>query len=75
VTDGAFGLPINDLHVWSITSGFVALSAHVICAGGQHDEAILKNARTVLENEFSIHHSTIQIDRDDTCDVADHVHA
>ena len=66
---------VHDLHVWTITSGFVALSAHLTCGDRQHHESILKDAIAVLGTQFGIDHTTIQIDRDATCDVADHVHA
>jgi cobalt-zinc-cadmium efflux system protein len=44
VRSALFELPhvsnVHDLHVWTITSGFVALSAHVTCPGDHnHDSA------------------------------------
>lgn len=55
---------VHDLHVWTITSGFVALSAHVTCAGDGERDALLVAAQQLLETRFSIRHTTIQIDRD-----------
>jgi len=56
---------VHDLHVWTITSGLDALSAHV-----QHDETIvqaelLKRLRKRLHNEFGIDHLTIQMETPD----------
>ena len=63
---------IHDLHIWTITSGFVALSAHVTCPGDHAHDAILGTARAMLVERFGIRHTTIQIDRDRPCDGADH---
>lgn len=65
---------VHDLHVWTISSGFVALSAHLTGSDRQHHDSILKDASAVLGTQFDIHHTTIQIDRDETCDVVDQVH-
>ena len=56
---------VHDLHVWSITSGMVALSGHVRVAesatAAEHG-ATLAALRTTLEERFGIHHITIQIE-------------
>jgi cobalt-zinc-cadmium efflux system protein len=65
-------LNVHDLHVWTITSGFVALSAHVTCPGEDNHDPLLRDARTMLAERFSIRHTTIQIDRDVSCEGADH---
>jgi cobalt-zinc-cadmium efflux system protein len=53
---------VHDLHVWTITSGFISLSAHVVvtpdCA-----EKVLWDVRAVLHRRFGIDHSTIQVER------------
>lgn len=53
---------VHDLHVWTITSGMEALSAHVL-----HDETILqgellKRLRKQLHDQFGIDHLTIQME-------------
>jgi cobalt-zinc-cadmium efflux system protein len=63
---------VHDLHVWTITSGFVALSAHVTCLESVRHDAVLSAAQEVLERRFHIHHTTIQIDPDPTCESATH---
>ncbi len=52
---------VHDLHVWTITSGFVALSAHVV-AGPEAPPDLLVRLRTTLEEDFGIGHSTIQVE-------------
>jgi cobalt-zinc-cadmium efflux system protein len=66
---------VHDLHVWTITSGFVAMSAHVTCPGAHHHDAVLRDARKMLAERFDIRHTTIQIDHDAACDGADHPHS
>ncbi len=52
---------VHDLHVWTITSGFVALSAHV-SARAAAPEDLLWRIREMLEARFHIEHSTIQLE-------------
>jgi cobalt-zinc-cadmium efflux system protein len=63
---------VHDLHVWTITSGFVALSAHVTCAESAKRDDVLQSAQRVLAERFGIRHSTIQMDRDPSCDSVAH---
>jgi cobalt-zinc-cadmium efflux system protein len=63
---------VHDLHVWTITSGFVALSAHVTCPGSRNHDALLLAARTMLADRFGIRHTTIQVDRDESCEGTHH---
>lgn len=56
---------IHDLHVWTITSGMDALSAHVVLAGEksvEESQKILELLNTKLMESFGIVHTTIQID-------------
>ncbi len=52
---------VHDLHVWTITSGFVSVSAHVHAASGR-EQAVLAAVRTLLADRFGITHSTIQVE-------------
>lgn len=59
---------VHDLHVWTITSGRDALSAHVVLAGDCSAEAgheLLDTLHERLKNDFGIQHLTIQIERVD----------
>jgi cobalt-zinc-cadmium efflux system protein len=55
---------VHDLHVWTITSGFDAMSGHVTVAAGMHSYEILDIIKTTLRESFGIKHSTIQIEKD-----------
>ncbi len=51
-----------DLHIWSITSGMNALSAHVVIMDQSKAQSILKEITGILENKFKIINSTLQIE-------------
>jgi cobalt-zinc-cadmium efflux system protein len=53
---------LHDLHVWMITSGFVALSAHVVVADDEDHERVLVAATTLLHDRFDIEHVTLQLE-------------
>ena len=60
---------VHDLHIWTITSGLVALSCHIVvsCEGPgcrSHDE-ILTDAKAVLRERFAIEHTTIQFESEE----------
>jgi len=59
---------VHDLHVWTITSGFVALSAHLTCVDAEQRDSVLRSAQDILADRFGIRHTTIQIDRDEACE-------
>lgn len=52
---------VHDLHVWTITSGYPVLSCHLVISDGDHDE-VLHDAQKLLHDDFSIEHSTIQVE-------------
>ena len=53
---------IFDLHLWTITSGFDAMTAHVVISDISKSQIILKEINSVLENKYNITHNTIQIE-------------
>jgi cobalt-zinc-cadmium efflux system protein len=53
---------IFDLHIWAITSGMNALSAHVVTLDQTKSQTIILEIRSILENKFGIIRSTIQIE-------------
>lgn len=55
-------IEVHDLHVWCITSGFTALSCHVVVGSEVNRDTILLQLSAYLEEEFGIHHSTIQVE-------------
>ena len=56
---------VHDLHVWSITSGRDALSAHVVCDDDGFTKEKLEAVRRALRSEFGIGHITIQLETPD----------
>jgi cobalt-zinc-cadmium efflux system protein len=57
-------LAVHDLHIWSISSGMCALSAHLVVDGvaiGRNDE-ILTEVKARLRRSFGIDHTTLQIE-------------
>jgi cobalt-zinc-cadmium efflux system protein len=53
---------IFELHIWTITSGMNSLSAHVVIIDTSKSQVILQEINAVLEKQFKIAHSTIQIE-------------
>ena len=53
---------VHDLHVWTITSDFPALSAHVLVRPGQDCHAARRGIEQMLRERYSINHSTLQVD-------------
>ena len=52
---------VHDLHVWTITSGMVALSAHVV-TGDSVPGSLLGAVRRTVHDRFGIDHTTIQVE-------------
>jgi cobalt-zinc-cadmium efflux system protein len=60
---------VHDLHVWSITSGYNVLSAHVVTCGpldAADREALLIHLHQTVEARFPIQHTTIQVEETTT---------
>lgn len=59
---------VHDLHVWTITSGFVAMSGHVVLEPGvdqRRAQRTLVSINDQLKEEFGIEHTTIQTEFSD----------
>lgn len=69
-TDGVQA--VHDLHVWTITSGREALSAHVIHAEPISQPELLKVLRAKLYDRFGVDHLTIQMETKDFEDESFH---
>jgi cobalt-zinc-cadmium efflux system protein len=52
----------HDLHVWTVTSGFPALSAHVLVQPGADCHRIRLELEGMLRERFGIDHSTLQVE-------------
>ncbi|WP_229322618.1 cation diffusion facilitator family transporter [Streptomyces sp. UNOC14_S4] len=53
---------IHDLHIWTITSGQPALSAHVLVKPGGDCHAVRRRLQETLREEYGITHATLQVD-------------
>ena len=58
---------VHDLHIWSIASGFVALSAHVETEGRPTPD-VLHDLQSLLRVRFGIVHATLQVESSDHID-------
>jgi cobalt-zinc-cadmium efflux system protein len=54
---------VKDLHMWSIASGFDALSAHVVVPEVAQSDAVRGQLRELLRERFRIDHTTLEIQR------------
>lgn len=63
---------VHDLHVWTITSGREALSAHVKHAHAVSQPDLLRELRLKLNEQFGLDHLTIQMETEDFEDEAFH---
>src|SRR5262249_23987326 len=53
---------VHDLHIWEITSGMPAASAHVLVAPGEDCHAVRADLEAFLSEEYGITHATLQVD-------------
>ena len=55
---------VHDLHVWSMSSDDVSLSAHIVLADGAEPETVRRAVAAILHDRFKIEHATIQTERE-----------
>jgi len=67
-------LNVHDLHVWTISSGLIACTCHIVVSEQtlSSGQKILNDVAHLLEHDFEISHSTIQIEVED-CGGHDHI--
>jgi cobalt-zinc-cadmium efflux system protein len=53
---------VHDLHVWTVTSGFPALAAHVLVSPDTDCHGARRRLQHLLEERFHLHHVTLQVD-------------
>jgi len=64
---------VHDLHVWTLTSGVVAMSAHVIVREPDRHQDVLERSLERLQH-MGIHHVTLQLERSKIDDCELHLH-
>ncbi len=55
---------VHDLHVWEVSSGFVALSAHVRVGRDNDCHAARRDLERLLHDTYEIEHTTLQVDHE-----------
>jgi cobalt-zinc-cadmium efflux system protein len=55
---------VHDLHVWEVSSGFAALSAHVLVGRGADCHGVRRELEVVLGERFGVEHTTLQVDHE-----------
>jgi cobalt-zinc-cadmium efflux system protein len=59
---------VHDLHIWTITSGFPALSAHVLVAPEEDCHRRRRELAQLLVDEFGVEHTTLQVEHEPSAD-------
>lgn len=66
ITGALLDLPgvtdVHDLHVWALTNGKISLTAHMVIEADAKEHNLLGAATKLLEEQFNVTHSTIQIE-------------
>jgi len=62
---------VHDLHVWTVTSGFPALAAHVLTDPNEDVDAVRRRVEAVLRERFEITHTTLQTMREPLLELED----
>jgi cobalt-zinc-cadmium efflux system protein len=57
-------LEVHDLHVWEVSSGFPALSAHVTVSRDRNCHDARRELEHMLDERFAIDHTTLQVDHE-----------
>jgi cobalt-zinc-cadmium efflux system protein len=66
-------LEVHDLHIWAISSDISSLSCHIVVNDLKNSSMVMTSAKKILEDQFKIKHTTIQIDTTETqCDFDEH---
>jgi cobalt-zinc-cadmium efflux system protein len=55
---------VHDLHIWTVTSGFGALAAHVVVAAGCDRDLVRRRIELLLRERFGIAHTTLQMEEE-----------
>jgi cobalt-zinc-cadmium efflux system protein len=57
---------VHDLHVWTLTSGVVAMSGHAVVGDPTDNQKVLETVQNRMA-DLGIYHVTLQLEQDDTC--------
>ena len=56
-------IEVHDLHVWTVTSGFPAVAAHITVQADHEPSLIRRRTAEMLRKHFGVEHSTLQVER------------
>ncbi|WP_425058137.1 hypothetical protein [Sporomusa carbonis] len=56
---------VHDVHVWTVTSGYEVFSCHMLVHKGVSPSQVLSQAVPLMEQQFGIRHTTIQVVEED----------
>ncbi|URM94434.1 cation diffusion facilitator family transporter [Actinomadura madurae] len=65
---------VHDLHVWEVSSGYPALSAHVLVDVQGDCHAVRRDLQELLRASYGITHTTLEVDHVDVPDGGPHGH-
>ncbi|SDA47206.1 cation diffusion facilitator family transporter [Sinorhizobium sp. NFACC03] len=66
-------ISVHDLHLWAITQNQPSLTAHAVLAEGADGETVRRAIEERLRQEFDLHHTTLQMEREDRA-TTEHIH-
>jgi len=66
---------VHDLHIWTVTSGFPALAAHIRTAPNADLDVVRERVEVVLREQFGITHTTLQTTSAQLLSIEDRRHA
>jgi cobalt-zinc-cadmium efflux system protein len=55
---------VHELHLWTVTSGFEALAAHVVVERGADRDLVRRRLEVLLRDEFGVEHTTLQMEEE-----------
>jgi len=55
---------VHDLHIWTVTSGFGALAAHIVVVAGCDRDLVRRRIELLLRERFGIAHTTLQMEEE-----------
>ena len=64
---------VHDLHVWTLTSGVNAMSAHAVLAGGASHDEVLVALHQRVTSDFKITHVTVQVEAQECAEGETHL--
>jgi cobalt-zinc-cadmium efflux system protein len=55
---------VHDLHVWTVTSGFPAVAAHITVRPDAEPWLVRTRTAEMLRRHFAVEHTTLQVERE-----------